>query len=156
MAEVDHSKGDVMRAQKTRIIAFKANQQALELVNPREGAFRAKAMLVDICVEVAFASSFGLLAITNVFRNIGDQAVIEADFARFTGVKGLIGIEIASLNHQTEALQVFERRLEMLFQVVGIVVIARDDTRARDHIAVPVHYRQNVTRFAFLAMLIGD
>ena len=82
--------------------------------------------------------------------------MIEADFPRFTRVKGLIGIEIGPLNHQTEAFQVLERRLQMLLQVVGIVVITRDDTRTRNHIAIPVHYGQNVTGVTFLAVLISD
>ena len=84
-----------MSAEKGDSFAFKADEQALELIKPSKGAFGHKALLVDVCVEETFRSWFARLAIAFVRGNVRTQTMLKACFACVFGVKGGIGIEIS-------------------------------------------------------------
>ena len=103
MTQVDHGKGDVMTTHEVHVLAIKSYEQGSELVNPGEGAFAGETVFVDRRVEQALATALGVLAVTLVFSDVGDDAVIEAHFASRACVKGAIGVEESSLKGETEA-----------------------------------------------------
>ena len=74
--------------------AFKTEQEPLELVLPRKGAFDPHPSRMDGGVEEAFASAFGRLPITWILLNVGDQAGIENAFPVTCGIKAAIKVEI--------------------------------------------------------------
>jgi len=118
-----------MSAQKVSRDAVKANQQGTELVHPGERPLAAEAQLVDLRIEQAFASAFGLFAGALVFRHIGNELVVEARPAGGFGVKSGIGVEVTADKRNAEPLDELESSPWVVLQLEGIVVVARDDAR---------------------------
>lgn len=87
-----------MSPQEASIVPFKPNQQPFEFVDPGKRTLGTKSILVDVGIEKALPTPFGLLPITRILGNVGDQAVIEASFTGFSGIKAHIGVEISALN----------------------------------------------------------
>ena len=87
-----------MATHKVDFLEIKTNKNSAKLVNPSESTFTDKAVFVDRRVEQAFAAAFGRFPVALVFGDVGNELVIEADFAGVTGVKGTVGIEVCSGN----------------------------------------------------------
>lgn len=155
MAQVDHSKGDMVSPQEAGVFAVKADKQSAELINPGKTVFGGKAPLVDLSVEQTFATALGGFAVAFVLGDVGDHAMIEADLACFAGIEGSVRIEERSGDGQAQALHAFEGSLEMGLQVEGIIVIARDEACGRENVAVGIHDGQDVAGLGPLAALIG-
>jgi hypothetical protein len=72
MTQVDHRKGNVMSPQEASIVPFKPNEQTFEFVYPGKSAFGTEAALIDLSIEKALPTPFGLLPVTPVLWNVGD------------------------------------------------------------------------------------
>jgi hypothetical protein len=81
--------------------------------------------------------------------------VIETDFAGFTGIKSTVGIEEGTRNRQAQMFNGFEGTLQMGFQVISIVMIARYDAGGGDHIAITVCNGQDVAGLGPFSHLVG-
>ena len=64
-------------------------------------------MFVNVGIEEAFATAFRFLAIALVFSDVGNEAIIEADFTSGTRVKRTVGVEIGTSDIQSEPLHGF-------------------------------------------------
>src|SRR5215510_3001229 len=111
MTKVDKGKDEMMGRQEIHILTVMTNEQGPEFVNPGKGAFTAEALLVDLGVEQAFASTLDGFTVAFVFGHIGNDPMIEADFASITGIEGAIGIEVSTGNRDTQGLHRLEGRL---------------------------------------------
>ena len=98
----------MMSTQEVGIFAVKADEQRAELINPGETAFVGKAPFVDLGVEQAFASTLGSLAIAFVLSDVGDNPIVETDFAGLAGIKSAVGVEKRACDVQAQALHAFE------------------------------------------------
>src|SRR5919199_125342 len=113
-------------------------------------------MLVHVRLEMPLPSAFDGLAITLVFWNVGDDAMVPQKLARCLGIKATIRIEKCAFDVQAAPLQIFECALELLQKLITIIVVAGDDARRRDNVAVGIGEWQDVAGLGFLAALIGD
>ena len=77
--------------------AFKSEQQSLEFVLPRKGAFDAHAQCMDGGVEEAFAAALGALAVTGVLFDVRDQARIKNALPIVRGIKTAIEVKIRTI-----------------------------------------------------------
>lgn len=145
-----------MAGQEVDVAAIITNEQSTKLIDPGKGAFCGKASFIDRQIEHSFWSWFGLLAIAFVFWDVWQELVIETDLASFFGVKGTIGIEIRTLDRNVLSLDPFECRLEMWFQMEGVVMIASHKVGGSQHIAMFIENRQNITGFGPSAALINN
>ena len=155
MAQVDHSKSDMVSTQEVGVFTVKADKQRSELINPGKAALGGKASLVDLSVEQTFAPAFGRFAVALVFGDVGDHPVIEANLARFMGIESSVSVKKRPGDGQSQALHAFECGLEMGFEVEGVMVISRDNARRSDDVAVGIHDGQDVAGLGTLAALIG-
>lgn len=154
-AKVDHREGDEMSGQEIASAPIEANEQRPELVDPGKGTLSTETQLVNLRVKPAFWAGFGTFAIAHVVRDVWDQAVVEARFARQAGVKGSIGIEERAANANAQVLDRLEGGLEVGRQFPGVVVVAREDAgRGKDE-AVAVSDRQDVAGLGAFAALVG-
>ena len=101
MPQVDQSKRKVMGTQPISIFSVKADEECPELVYPSESALTDKSFFVQFTVEQSFATAFSRTTVPTVFRDVRNEAVIEAGFAGLTGVNGCVGVEISSGNIQS-------------------------------------------------------
>lgn len=153
MPQVDQSKRKVMGTQPISIFSVKADEECPELVYPGESALTDKSLFVHLAVEQPLAAAFSRATVPPVFRDIGDEAMIEAGFAGLTGVKGCVGVEISSGNIQSCPFQVFEHDLQMRFEVESVMMIACYNAGRGQNEAVRVCQRQDVGSFRFLSPL---
>jgi len=93
MTQVNHGKGDKMTSHEIDVASIKSQQQSTKFVNPGERTLTGETVFVDIRVEQTFASAFGGFAIAFVLSHVGNNPVIEADFASGFSVKSAIGVE---------------------------------------------------------------
>lgn len=155
MTQVNHSESDVMTTKKVDIFSIIADQQSAEFVDPGEASFTGESLVVNGGIKQAFTSSFGRFAVALILSNVGNDAVIEADFARLAGVEGAVGIENRSDHRQTPPFHGLEGRLEVDFQTKSIVSIAGHDARRGHHIPLTVGNGQNIAGFRPLAPLVS-
>ena len=111
MAQVDHRESDVVTTHEVHILAIKTYEQSSEFVDPGKGTLAGKTMFVGIGIEKALATSFGMLAVAPVFGNVGNDTMIEADFASRFGIKSTIGIEVSTLKIEAQAFHELEGSL---------------------------------------------
>ncbi len=76
--------------------AFKADQQALELVFPRKGPLDPHPQRMDGSIEEPLASALGVLAVAGILWDVGDQASIENALPIVRRVKAAIEVEIGA------------------------------------------------------------
>lgn len=155
MTKVNHGEGQVMPAKKVSIFAIIADQQSAKLVNPGKTTLTDEASLVNTSIEEAFASAFRQFAVALIVGNIGDQSVIEADFAPSAGIESTVGVEKSGNYRQSQSFQGLKGCLEMGFQTKGIMMVARHNARASHHITLTIGDGQNIAGFGALAPLIG-
>ncbi len=78
MPKIDHCVGDCFQRVMQMTEPFKTKQQPLELVLPSEDPLDGeKALLKDLGIKYPFSPPLGCFAVSLVFRNIGDHAVVE-------------------------------------------------------------------------------
>lgn len=82
-----------MRAKKVGSLAIKTDQQRSKLVDPRKAALTGKTSLVNSRIKQTFAPALGVFAVAFVRAAIGNDAMIEADFARLKRIQDAVGIE---------------------------------------------------------------
>lgn len=156
MSQVNERKSQMMSTEKVGILAVIANEQGSKLVNPSKAAFTGEALLVDRRIKPAFAPAFSLFAVAFVLTNVGNDMVIEANLAGFERIKGAVGIEVSSGNRQAQALHALEGRLQVRFEVEGIMMVARDHAGRSQHVALRIRDRQDVGGFRALSVLVSD
>lgn len=156
MTKIDERKSEMMSGEKISILALKTDQQRPKLVDPGETAFTREALFVDGGIEPAFAASFGCFAIADVLHEVGNDTMVEADFAGLAGIKGAVGIEERARNRQPAPFHGFEGGLQVGFEVKSIMMVASDDPSRGDDKAVGIGDRQNVGGLSPLAPLVGD
>jgi len=155
MTQVNHGKSEMMPTEKVGIFPIITDQQSPKLVDPGETALTTEALLVDIGIEQPFTPAFNRLAITLVLGDVGDNAMIETDFARLAGIEGAVGIEQRTGNDQTPWLHQLESGLKVGFQTKSVVMIARYDPGRGDDIAVGIGHRQDIAGLGALARLVS-
>ena len=153
MPEVDQSKRKVMGAQPISIFSVKSDEERPELVYPGESALTDKSFFAESAAEQSFAAVFSRATVSPVFRDVGNEAVIEAGFAGLSGVKGCVGVEISSGNIQSRPFQASEHDLQMRFEVERVMMIARYNTGRGRNEAVRFRQRQDIGSFRFLPPL---
>ena len=79
-----------------------------------------------------------------LFSYIRYDTVIETDLPGTFGVKCRVGIEIRTGYRQVSLLHVFEKITEILFKLIGIIVITCDDPGRSHRITVFIQQRQDV------------
>ena len=146
----------MMSTKKVGVFAVIPDEQRSKLVNPSETAFRGEPLFVNERVEEPFSSPFGLFAVALILANVGNDMVIETDFAGFERIKGAIGIEVRSNNRQSQALHPSKGILEMRLEVESVMMVARHDPSRSHDKTLHVRNRQNIRGFGTLAVLIGD
>ena len=72
---------------------------------------------MDHCIEEAFASALGVLAITRIFFDVGGHAGVENAFAIVRGIKATIEVEIGASEVQPH---LFGQRASTLSGPLGI------------------------------------
>lgn len=146
----------MMSAKKVGIFAIIANKQGSKLVNPGKTALTAEPLLIDRCIEKAFTPAFDGFPVALVLADVGNDVVIEADFARFQGIKGTVGVEVSSGNRQAQVLHMLEGGLQMRFEVESIVMIACDDPRRSHYLPLRVGDGKDIGGFGTFSVLVGD
>ena len=73
-----------MEPEPIHIFALISGHQCPELVNPRKGSFYYEALLVDLSVELSFATTLDAFPIPFVLRNIGTDPPIPQHLSRFS------------------------------------------------------------------------
>ena len=73
-----------------------------------------------------------------------------------TGIKAAICIEESALIVQSVPFHVGNQILEFLFQLVAVIMIARNNPSCRDDRAIAVGYWQDSAGFGLLSPLVGD
>jgi hypothetical protein len=68
-------------------------------------------------VEKAFAPAPGMDAVTLIRRDVGDEPVLEADFASLQAIKGAIRIEQSARNGRAMHFDGFENVLQLRFKL---------------------------------------
>ena len=153
MPQADQSKRKVMGTRPISIFSVKADEERPELVHPGESALTDKSLFVHLAVEQPLAAAFSRATVPPVFRDIGDEAMIEAGFAGLAGVRGRVGVEISSGNIQSRPLQASEHDPQMRFEVESVMMIACYNAGRSRNEAVRVCQRRNVGSFRFLSPL---
>ena len=93
MTKGDEGEGKVNSGEESSVGAFHTDEQGAEGVEPSEGTLDTKALLVEERIKKAFAATDGCALVAGVASDIGNEHVIEAEFAERFGVKGAVGIE---------------------------------------------------------------
>jgi hypothetical protein len=156
VTKVDQSVGKQMKSKKIGLLAFKADQQSLKLVDPCKGALCDKALLVHRLVKMTLPTALCSLAIALVFGNIGSDTTIPQQFARIFRIKPTISIKEAVRIAQFHLIKLTKHIFEPSNQLVTIVMIACNHFTRGQNVAVRISYGNDVTRLCLLATLIGD
>ena len=146
----------MMEAETVRRFPFKADQQGLEFVNPGECSLTHETVSIDLAVKMSFAATLHKLSVAFIFCNIGDQPMIPEQLPCRTGIKTAIGIEEGTFIIQLIPLHVSNQVLEFLFQIIAVIMIARNNPSCRDDRAIAVGYWQDIAGFGLLSPLVGD
>jgi hypothetical protein len=154
--EVDQRKDNKVRGHEMTSKAVITDKQSAKLVNPGKSAFGAEAELVNSRVKKASRAGFWPRAISRVVSNIGDEAIVEANFASGASVKGGIGIEERMGNRDAQTLEKFANGFEVISQLPGIIVIARNNVGASNNEAITVGNWQDIGCFGAFASLVGN
>jgi hypothetical protein len=155
MRKVNQSENKEMPTQKVDIFAVITDQQSAKLVDPGEGRLTGETLVVDQRIEQALSSSLGLLAIAGIFGDVGDKAVIDADFASITGIESAIGVEKGANNGQAQPFHLLEGGLKMDFQTKTIMMVARYDPHRSQYLPLAIGNGQNIAGWSALAPLVG-
>ena len=126
---IDEGKGQEMAAHEIALLDVKADEKSTKFIDPGKSSFAGETVVIDDFIEKAFATAFGRLTVALVLSNVGNQLMIEADFASSQCVKAAVGVEDGSGIGQPQAFDSFEGRLQLLFEVEGVVMVARDNIR---------------------------
>lgn len=156
MTQVNERKSEMMSAKKVGVFAVITDEQRSKLVNPSETAFRGETLFVNERVEEPFSSPLGLFTVALIRADVGNDLMIETDFAGFERIKGAIGIEVRSGNRQSQALHPGKGILEMPLEVESVMMVARDDPGRSHDKALRVRNRQNVRGFGAFSVLVSD
>ena len=138
------------------IFAVIAQSQSPKFVNPSEGSLAGKPLIINGLIKQTLASAFDVLLIALVLSHIRNQTMIETNFTRIAGVESTIGVEKCSRNAYPQAFDIFERNLEMRFQIKSIMPISGDDAAAGENEAIGIAHGQNITGLRPFTMLIND
>lgn len=154
MAQVNERKNEMVGCQKVGILAIKTNEQCSKLVHPGKTAFTCETLLVNSGIEEPFSSPFGIFTVAFVLADVGNEMVIETDFASIKRIKGAVGVEKGTVNGQSQAFDGFESLLKVGFEVKGVMMVAGHDPRRSNHIALSVGNRQNIRGLGSFPALI--
>ena len=105
---------------------------------------------------MSFTSTFHTFSIPLVFRNVRDDAAVPQQLPCCARVKAAISIKKGSFIVQSASLHIFERVLQLLFELIAIIMLSSDDPSRRDNRTILVRYWQDITGLGFLAALIPD
>lgn len=156
IAKVDEREGDEMKAKNIRRLALKANQKALELVDPGERPLTHKPQLVDLRVKVARTTALYTLAITLVLWNVRSNATVPQQLTRRFGVETRVSVKEGICIAKLKLIKLAKDVLQAPNQFVTIIMIPGKDLTRGQHKAVCIGQRDNVARFGLLATLIGN
>ena len=114
---MNERESEMVRGKKVGILAVIAHQRGTEVIDPGKTPFRCEALFVNSRVEQAFPS-------TLVLSKVGNDLMVETDFAGIP-IEGTVGVKIRTSEGQAQASQVLESRLQLRFEVEGVMMVAR-------------------------------
>lgn len=156
MTQINEREREMVSAKKVGIFAVIANQQGAKLIDPSEAPFRREALFVDGRVEQALPSAFGRFAVAFVLSNVGNDLMVETDFAGVQRIEGTVGIEIRTSKGQTQAFHVLESRLQMGFEVEGVMMVPRHNPGRSDDVAMSLGDGQDIRGLGAFSVLVGN
>ena len=86
---------------------------------------------MDYCIEEAFASALGVLAITRILFDVRDHTGVENAFAIVRGIKAAIEVEIGAFKVQPDLFGYLFQRFQALREEdhVGLIDRSHGDRR---------------------------
>ena len=129
---------------------FKAEQQPLELIFPREGPFDPHPQRMDSGVEQPLAPALGALAVAGILLDIGDQAGIENTLAICSGIKAAIEIDISTSEVQSDLFGHLLQGFQALWEQDHVRLIHRCHGQGSQHIAIVVGHGDDLLPFLVL------
>src|SRR5262245_17295112 len=154
MTKVDKGKDEMMGRQEIHVLTVMTDEQGPEFVDPSKRAFAAEALFVDLGIEQPFASTLDGFTVAFVLGHIGNNAVIEANTARLTGIEGTIGIEVGARNRDIQRFDRLEGRLPVGLEVECIVMMTGHNPGRGQAVTLGIRDGQNVAGLGALAGLI--
>jgi hypothetical protein len=115
---------------------FKTKKQPLEFVLPRKGPIDTRPQGMDGCIEEAFASTLGALAMTEILFDVGDHTGIENALPITCGIKAAIEIDIGASEVQPNLFGHLLQRLETLWKQHHVRGIHGSDWQGREDVAM--------------------
>jgi len=131
------------------------NEQGPEFVNPGKRAFAAEAAFVDFGIEQPFSTTLDGLAIAFVLGDVGNDPIVEADFASVAGIEGTISVEVSTGNLNPQSLHRLKGCLQVRLEVKRIVMMTRQYARRGQDIALGIGDGQKVTGLGSFARLVS-
>lgn len=116
-----------MKPHPIHLLALKANEQPLELVDPGERTLVHKALFVDGLVKMTLPSTLGMLPIALVFGNIRPHPSVPEHLSSLFGVKRTISVEKRIAIVKSKLVELPENVFQSIGEVVTIIVIAGND-----------------------------
>lgn len=98
VTQVNERKSEMMSAKKVGILAVKTDEQSSKLIDPSKTTFTGEALLVDGGIEQPFPSTLDGFSVALVLADIGNDVVVETDFASLKRIKSAVSVEIGSDN----------------------------------------------------------
>ena len=154
--KVDQSEDNKMRGHEMTSKAIMADEQSAKLINPSKSALGGEAEFIDCGVKKTSGAGFWAQAISRVVSDIGNKVIVETGLASGAGVKGDIGIEEREGKRDAQAFEKLESGFEMVRQLPGVIMIARNNVSASDDKAIAVRNRQDIGSFGVFTPLIGN
>src|SRR5579872_2192370 len=121
-----------MATHEVDFLDIEADKKSAKLINPSKSTFAGKAVMVEDFIKEALAPTLGRFPVALVLSNVRHDAMVEADFTERCGIEATLGVEGRSGNRQAQAFDSLEGRLQLVFEVEGIVVVARDNISRGD------------------------
>ena len=146
----------MMEAETIGRFALEADQQGLELVNPRERALTDEAMFIHDRVEMTFPSALDRFSVARVFGDVWCDATVPQQLARRPRIKTTIHVEDSTFVVQFTAPHVSKDLVELLCKGIAVIMVACNHPSSGNDITVAIGYRQDVARLRLLSALIGN
>ncbi len=146
----------MMESKAVSCFSLKSDQQGLELVNPRERSLTDEAALVHTRIKVSLPSTFDLLSVAFVLRNVRLDPPIPQHLPCSSSIEAAIRIEDSTFVLQSTSLHISKDILELLHKLITIVMMTRDNSCGRSDVAIPVCYWQDIAGLCLLSSLIGN
>ncbi len=145
-----------MESKPIHIFALISRHQRPELVNPSKRSLNNEPLLVDLFIEIPFASALDMFPVPFVLRNVRTYSSIPQHLPRFSCIKTTICIEEGTAVLQAVPLQIRKNLADCSFQIIAISMATSNDLACPNNIPIPIDYGNDIAGLRFLASLILD